>query len=406
MKIVLVSGGWNTVPPREGGGAEAYLFNLAKQLMRMGQEVTVLDRKYPQNESTIEYVDGVKIIRLESARVTWFNFTINFVLTQMLFGLKVIKRLKKQDYQVIHLYTSVLGLVIAFLGGKSIISKMVYGSHGLRRGKTNPGITDRFAYLLENRLVRKSRKTTIANEITAEKLTRQAGVKQEKVQVVPIGVDIEQYNPGLDTSEVQNKYNLVGKRNVLFVGRICVEKGVEYLIKAADILVNRLGVENIQFVLVGPGGNFDDKEKNASPYMTKILQMISDYKLQGIVKLTGIVPVEDLRRLYTACDMVVIPSIIDLDPQVQIEAMASGKPVIGTTVGTMPRRIVDEASGFIIEPANERQLAEKIKYLLDNPLEMKKMGDYARKIVCEKYSAEKMAENMLRVFDDTTKSNL
>jgi glycosyltransferase involved in cell wall biosynthesis len=400
MKIVLVSGGWVRIPPQEGGGAEAFILNLGKQLVMLGHEVILLDRKYSATDVTNENIDGIKVIRSESARFKRFNFTVNFVLSQIAFGFQAVKWLKRQNNQVVHVYTVVLGLVLAYIGGKSINNRLVYTSLGLRRDKEKPGIADRLAYILENRLVRKSRKTTIANEITAEKLTRQAGVKQEKVQVVPIGVDIEQYNPGLDTSEVQNKYNLVGKRNVLFVGRICVEKGVEYLIKAADILVNRLGVENIQFVLVGPGGNFDDKKKNASPYMTKILQMISDYKLQGIVKLTGIVPVEDLRRLYTACDMVVIPSIIDLDPQVQIEAMASGKPVIGTTVGTMPRRIIDEASGFIIEPTNERQLAEKIKYLLDNPLEMKKMGDYARKIGCEKYSAEKMAENMLKVFTE------
>ena len=51
--------------------------------------------------------------------------------------------------------------------------------------------------------------------------------------------------------------------------------------------------------------------------------------------------------------MVVIPSVVDLDPQVQIEAMASGKLVIGTNVGTMPRRITDGLSGFIVEPADE-----------------------------------------------------
>jgi len=96
---------------------------------------------------------------------------------------------------------------------------------------------------------------------------------------------------------------------------------------------------------------------------------------------------------------VLIPSIVDLDPQVQIEAMASGKPVIGTNIGTMPRRIVDGMSGFIVVPANEQQLALKIKYILDNPAEMRKMGDYARRLVDEKYSSNMMAERMLHVFD-------
>ena len=96
--------------------------------------------------------------------------------------------------------------------------------------------------------------------------------------------------------------------------------------------------------------------------------------------------------------MVVIPSVVDLDPQVQIEAMASGKPVIGTNVGTMPRRITDGQSGFIVEPADEKQLAEKIIYLLDNPEERNKMGIRARKTVEENYSAEQMASRMLELF--------
>jgi glycosyltransferase involved in cell wall biosynthesis len=128
--------------------------------------------------------------------------------------------------------------------------------------------------------------------------------------------------------------------------------------------------------------------------------LINDFGLQEGIRLTGTVPIDDVRRLYAACDMVVVPSVVDLDPQVQIEAMASGKPVIGTRVGTMPRRIKDGMSGFIIDPADERQLADKIKYLLDNPSEREKMGACARQLVINEYSSDKMAVRMLEVFQN------
>lgn len=399
--MVFISGGWGRIPPQEGGGAEAFILNVAKQLAKTGHEVILLDRKYSPSDSATEDINGVQVVRLESTRFKLFSFAINFVLSQVAFGFQVRKYLKNLNGSpVIHVYTVVLGLVL-ILCNKKIRDRVFYTSLGLRRDKAKPGIADRIAYILENILVRNSQKTTIANEITAGKLARQARVELEKVQVVPIGVDTEQYSPDLDTTEIQKKYDFNGKRNILFVGRICAEKGVEYLVKAANILITKHDVKNIQFILVGPAEQFGEAKNIASHYMTKILRLINDYKLQETINLTGVVPIDDLRKLYTACDIVVIPSVIDLDPQVQIEAMASGKPVIGTTVGTMPRRIRDGKSGFIIDPAREQQLAEKIKYFLDNPLEIKRMGDHARKNVCEKYSAEKMAANMLEVFTES-----
>jgi glycosyltransferase involved in cell wall biosynthesis len=184
------------------------------------------------------------------------------------------------------------------------------------------------------------------------------------------------------------------------VGRICVEKGVEYLVKAADIIINRLREDKVQFILVGPTEQFDSQKIITSPYIVKIIRMINKKRLEKTVKLIGAVPVDDLRKLYAACDMVAIPSIIDLDPQVQIEAMSSGKPLIGTAVGTMPRRIQNGISGYIVEPANEERLAEKIKHLLDSPREIKKMGAFARQLVEEQYSSEKMATRLLDVFQN------
>ena len=171
-----------------------------------------------------------------------------------------------------------------------------------------------------------------------------------------------------------------------------------YLIKAASIVINELDDRIIRFLLVGPTDQFDPSVKNYGPYMAEVNKLIADFALQEVIQLAGVVPIDDLRKLYAACDMVVVPSVVDLDPQVQIEAVASGKPVIGTRVGTMPRRIKEGQSGFIINPADEKQLAEEIKYLLDNPAEMKKMRAFARKLVKEEFASDKMAERMLQVF--------
>ncbi|HAS05251.1 MAG TPA: hypothetical protein DCR71_05845 [Dehalococcoidia bacterium] len=400
MNILLVSGGWVRIPPQEGGGAEAFILNLARQFFNMGHVVTIIDRKYTADDVEVEYMDGLKIVRLEAPRFKSFKFTLNFVMTQIYFGCRVNKYLKKADnVEVVHVYTTMLGLVLVFLSG-STRKKLFYTSLGLRRDKKSPGIGDRIAIWLENQMVKKAKQTTIANELMAEKLIRQSKVEAKRVSVVHIGVDTEQYNPNHNTSEIVKKYAIANDNIVLFVGRICADKGVEYLVKAADIVVNRCGKENVRFLIVGPSEQFETHNTKTGSYTEKVNQLVDDFGLREKVIFTGIVPIDEKIKLYTACDMVVIPSVADLDPQVQIEAMASGKPVIGTNVGTMPRRIEDGKSGFITDPADEKQLAEKIIYLLDNSEERAKMGECARKTVEEKYSAEKMAARMLEVFKD------
>ncbi|OGN88777.1 MAG: hypothetical protein A2Z74_03165, partial [Chloroflexi bacterium RBG_13_46_9] len=387
MKIVQISGGEIKIPTSVGGGVETFIFNLSKELYKNGHNVTILDRKYSPSDLDTEKIEGITIKRLKAGIFNVPGSTIDFVLGQVVYAFKINKYLKTlQGVDAVNVHHSVLGNVIISLNRK-IRAKMYYTSHSLRREKVIRGITDMMALELENHLIRNVKKTMIANEIVAEQLAQQAGVKPKRVQVVRVGVDIAQFNPDLDTIEVRQRYGLEEKRNILFVGRICVEKGVEYLVKAADLLVNRLGNNNLQFLVVGPIEQFDTKNNIPSPYFALVNRLINEYHLYGVIRLLGVVPLVDLRILYTACDMVVIPSIIDLDPQVQIEAMASGKPVIGTRVGTMPRRIKDGISGFIIDPANEEQLADKIKYLLDNPTAMIKMGINARELVMEKYSA-------------------
>lgn len=401
MNIILITSGWARIPPQEGGGIEVYLFNVAQQITKMGHDVVLIDGKYTKDDPDIEIINGVKVVRLKSSKVNWFSYNLNFLLSQIIWAQRIKKWLKTKTFDIVYVCVPILGLALSMFC-KKIKKRLVYSSHSLRRGKSTYSLIDRVAIHLENRIVKKANLTIIANEVTAERIVRQAKVEADRVQLVPVGVDTEQYKPKHDITEIVKKYALENNNIVLFVGRICADKGVEYLIKAADIVVNQYGKKNVSFVIVGPSEQFTKHYAKSDNYIEKIRQLVDDYGLSEKVIFTGTVQLDDKIQLYAACNMVVIPSVVDLDPQVQIEAMASGKPVIGTNVGTMPRRIKHGQSGFIVEPADEKQLADKIIYLLDNPEERKKMGICARKTVEENYSAEHMASRMLEVFKDAS----
>jgi len=80
---------------------------------------------------------------------------------------------------------------------------------------------------------------------------------------------------------------------------------------------------------------------------------------------------------------------------VTIEAMACGKPAIGTNVGGIPETILEEVNGFLVEPKNSEEIAEKIVTLVRNPELRKQMGARGRKIAEERFDIQKRIDKIV-----------
>lgn len=397
MNIVQVSGGELKMPVEKGGGVEAYIFSISKQLSKMGHSVTILDRKYSPADPDVENVKGVKIVRLRIRRFDKLNFTLSFVLNQICFASQVRKYLTNADFDAINLHVSINGLILSATSPR-LRSKLFYTSHSARRLKKPLTLLDCMALILENLLVKHVRKVIVLNDPIRKKLITEAIVKPEKVVLIPIGIDTNNFSPNSDVDSVRRRYEFEGKVTILFVGRIRAHKGVEYLVKAANMVVNKFGVKKAQFLLVGPIEEFGSGEGAHSSYLAKIMRRIEDYGLRQNVTLTGLVPFDDLRRLYAACDIFVLPSLTEAMPTAPLEAMASGRPVIGTRVGGVPAEVKDGQTGFLIDAADERQLAERIMYFIDNPEDARMMGACGRKLAEEEFSVVKLTERLLQVY--------
>ncbi len=257
------------------------------------------------------------------------------------------------------------------------------------------GLLESLHLFLDPYLMRRVSKVIALNEAAKQSFVSRGKVKAENVVVVHNGVDTGFFEPDIDSRQATEAYGLEGKHVVLFVGRLARIKGVEHLLKAADIVVNRFGYRNMLFMLVGPP-SFDATEKPMT--MGEVLNYIEQHQLEKNIILAGSLPLEDLRILYAACDIFALPSLAEGGPLVTLEAMASGKPVIGTKVGDMPHHIRDGWNGFLIDPANEQQLAEKMKYLIDNPEERKRMGANSRKYAEEEFDWSQVTERLLEIY--------
>ncbi len=403
MNIVQVSGGELRIPVEKGGGMEETVVGISKHLCKAGHSVTILDRQYSRNDCSIEYLDDVKIVRLKAFKFSRFSFTIRFVLNQITFTSSVKKYLAKNDFDVIQVNTSITGIILA-LTARNISNRIFYLSQASRRTDRSPGIIDRMAIALENQLVKRINKTIVQNELVKEHLISEVGIKPESIVATTTGVDTSKFTPDIDPGNIKLRYELEGKSIILFVGAIDERKGVEYLVEAANIVVNEFGHKDALFILAGPIGGFSAKAGTHTPYLSKIMRLIEDYGLQGNVKLTGALLSEELSQLRVSCDIFAFPSLAEAMPTAPLEAMASAKPVVATRVGGIPNEILDRENGFLVDPANDRQLAEKIAYLIDNPTEAKRMGALGRKIAEEQFDWANIAEKFLQVYQSDTKA--
>jgi glycosyltransferase involved in cell wall biosynthesis len=406
MRIVQVSVGSVRMPPKEGSAPLQVIFNTSKHLARLGHQVVILDRRYTKDDPAVEQLEGVEIVRL---KVMHFPFAkapgfVRFVLAELnaaLFALGVSSYLRKNSSKidVIHLHLTSIGLIVSILNRK-LRKKIVYTCHlgEWELSGRKLSLFERVHLLLDPYLMRRVNRVIALNNSAKESFVSKSKINADKIVVVHNGVDTDFFRPYTETGEsTRKKYGLEGKLTVLFVGRMARIKGVEHLVKSANILANDFGYGNVVFVLVGPF-SFDATEKPIN--REEMLGFIKQHQLDRNIVLTGSLPLEEVRALYAASDIFVLPSLAEGDPLVTLEAMASGKPVIGTRIGGIPHHIRDGWNGFLIDPANEQQLADKIEYLIDNPEERKSMGANSRKYAEEEFDWKKVAERLLKVYQD------
>lgn len=167
-----------------------------------------------------------------------------------------------------------------------------------------------------------------------------------------------------------------------YAGRISQEKGLEFLIKAVDlILKTNQNLQEIELVFAGPYGEEVVGEKN---YFLKIKKLLEDKKLK--YRFFGNLKNGDLGAFYKTIDILVLPSINSTEAFgiVQVEAMLLGTPVIATNLPGVRIPIKLTKMGIIVKPKNETELAKAILKILQNP---------------QKYSNKNLVEKAEKIFN-------
>lgn len=185
---------------------------------------------------------------------------------------------------------------------------------------------------------------------------------------------------------VEMLYREHAKGNVLIgnIGRLSEQKGMTYFIEAAEI-TTRTHPE-ARFIIVGDG---EEREQ--------LHAQIEKRKLQNKVLFLGYR--NDIQNVMSQLDFVVLSSLWEGLPLTPIEAYSVGKTVIGTAVDGTPEIIRDGVDGYLVEPRNPMQLAEKMNALIENPEMRESMGIQAMKRYQDEFSFEKLSERYIAFYE-------
>jgi len=213
-----------------------------------------------------------------------------------------------------------------------------------------------------------------------------------RISLIYNGVDIERFRPRIDGSSVRVRYGIHDSPTVLYLGRMDPYKGVQFLLRAAPIVLQEL--PNAKFVVAG-GTRFDQ---------VKIQDLTSSPKIRNALVFTGYVPEGDVPSLYAACDVFCYPSLWEGFGLTPAEAQASAKPVVAFNHCAIPEVVRDGETGILVRPKDHRELAKALVRLLKDPSLRQAMGVEGRRRVQRLFNWDLATEKTLEVYKQAIES--
>lgn len=175
---------------------------------------------------------------------------------------------------------------------------------------------------------------------------------------------------------------------ILYAGVLTPLKGVHHLINAFASIAREFS--QARLVIVG-------RDENKS-YADELKQQVQQLALDERIEFKQAMPQTELAMWMGKAAVVVLPSASEGLGRVIIEAMAAGTPVIGSDVGGIPDIIEDRIRGFLVAPDDEKELTERLRWILENPLEARAMGREGRAFASQFFSTEVYLDGYRQIF--------
>jgi glycosyltransferase involved in cell wall biosynthesis len=358
MKIAEVIA---TFPPHHGGMGYVCYHN-AVELARRGHDVTVFTLKHGRSSFDND-PRGFKIVRLRTPMMYGDGGIVPQLYTRL------------KGFDVIHLHYPFFGgaeyvyLATLLRGGKYFLTYHmdVYGNTLLKKL-----LIGTYTKLFMKRIIQKAEMLGALSREHLKSSQAARFVDWNKVVEMPNGVDTDIFTPRKKDEMLMDMHGLRDKIVVLFVGNLQPFKGVNILIDAMAM------VKDERIILLIVGGGYCEAEYK---------MQVKEKGLQERVLFAGPQSIDEkLPFYYNLCDFLVLPSTYSESfGLVVLEAMASGKPAIVSSLPGPAQLINDGNDGLIVKAGDREDLKTKIEYLSMNTVMRQNMGMAAREKVLKKH---------------------
>ncbi|MBR9705589.1 glycosyltransferase family 4 protein [Candidatus Pacearchaeota archaeon] len=398
MKILFLSDGF---PPHIRGGAEVASFNLAQGLREKGHSVFVITATEDKDKVGESEYKGLKLFTLYSKYHPFFSSYFSLYNPQTVGKIKkIIKKISPDivHAQNIHHDISFYSLKMAKKHSKGVFLTandtmlFSYGKYDGFIDKKDLSVQCNFNYKVnmwkqfkiagkrynpfKNIMIRHYLKYvdkifTITNVLKKAL----ADNKITNVETIHYGTDMKPFVVMEDIEKFKNKYNLENKKIIFFGGRLGELKGGAMAVRILKYIVTK--VPNAIILIAGTGSDYGE-------YMKHIAK---DLGIENHLIFTGWINRTEMSVAYASCDVCITPSLyFDAFNLFNLEAMATGKPIVGTCFGGTPEVIEDGATGYVVNPFNINMMGDKIIGLLQDENKANKFGENGRKRAIEKFN--------------------
>jgi glycogen(starch) synthase len=384
LSVLMLS--WE-FPPRVVGGISSHVFDLSMALAKRSIDVHIVTCDFP-GAPEYEQIGRVRVHRFNSkipspSFLGWI-FSMNQSMAEK--AIDIMNEIN-DNVDVIHAHDWLVAEAAIKLRddfSKPLVSTIHATEMGRRGGIHND--YQRTINEVEQHLVSQSHELICCSKYMAEQILCGFNVQNERVHVIPNGVDTNRFNVRVSTKQIKQRYSRSGERIVSFVGRLVHEKGVHVLIGAVPKVLEKM--HDVNFVIVGEGGMKD-----------YLAQEAWDFGVASHVFFAGFVDEKTLISIYQASDAAVFPSLYEPFGITALEAMAAKTPVVVSDTGGLAEIVEHEKTGIKVYPDNSDSLAWGILRVLQNSSVGDRIQKNAYQRVAKEYDWNEIAEKTINVYE-------
>lgn len=372
MRILAVT---HEFPPIGGGGANA-CFYLTKGFVDKGHQVTLITANY-QNMPEVENVNGVDIIRVPSSRKYCDHSSFTEMLSYLWMALpRAYKLLKKEKFDICLVFFGIPSGPIGY-----VLKKKYNLPYIIRFGGGDiPGAQKRFAKIYKIlmpaiRAIWRNAETLIANSQGLRERALSFYNKKE-IEIICNGVDANIFYSSALESKSKDEFQ------ILFVSRLIEGKGLQFIIPELEKIQDNID-RKVKLIIVGNG-----------PYRESLEKLTRQCDVEKYVQFEGQKSREELLMYYQKADVFILPSQQEGMPNVVLEAMACGLPIIMTPCEGSKELMGD--NGYVI---STEEFPEKLILLANQKELRRKMGEESKRIVDLNFSWEKKVVEYIQMIE-------